>query len=75
MRLWAEALDIAHATRMKLISNERLCRGVTAYGRLDRGAFQDASERDQNAGCPQKCQILIPSRFTEPAPKGIASVR
>ena len=39
MRLWAEALDIAHGTRMKLISIERLCRGVTAYGGLALGAF------------------------------------
>jgi hypothetical protein len=38
MRLWAEALDIAHGTRMKLISCERLCRGVTAFGDLVRGA-------------------------------------
>jgi len=28
MRLWAEALDIAHATRMKIDSDEPRCRGV-----------------------------------------------
>ena len=32
MRLWAEALDIAHATRMKIDSDEPPCRGVTAVG-------------------------------------------
>ena len=32
MCLWAEALDIAHATRMKIVSNETPCRGVTAVG-------------------------------------------
>lgn len=39
MRLWAEALDIAHGTRMKLISDETLCRGVTAFGGRIRGGF------------------------------------
>lgn len=39
MRLWAFALDIAHGTRMKLISVETLCRGVTACSNLARGAF------------------------------------
>jgi len=32
MRLWAEALDIAHATRMKIDSDEPPFRGVTAVG-------------------------------------------
>ena len=44
MRLWAEALDIAHATRMKLISVEKLCRGVTAYGGLIRRVFEALTE-------------------------------
>ena len=34
MCLWAEALDIAHATRMKIDSEEPPCRGVTAFGNL-----------------------------------------
>lgn len=57
MRLWAEALDIAHATRMKLISFEKLCRGVTAYGRLARGAFHDASERSESEAVRPICQM------------------
>ncbi len=39
MCLWAEALDIAHGTRMKLISVEKLCRGVTAFGDRVRSGF------------------------------------
>jgi hypothetical protein len=59
MRLWAEALDIAHGTRMKLISIEKLCRGVTAFGGLARDAFEGASERHQNAAVRRKCQMVI----------------
>lgn len=58
MRLWAEALDIAHATRMKLISDETLCRGVTASGVPARGAFQDASERHQHTAVRLICQMV-----------------
>jgi hypothetical protein len=58
MCLWAEALDIAHATRMKLISDEKLCRGVTAFGNPVRSAFYDASERDKDAGVRPICQML-----------------
>lgn len=39
MRLWAEALDIAHATRMKIDSDEPPCRGVTAVGVSRPGRF------------------------------------
>lgn len=56
MRLWAEALDIAHATRMKLISIETLCRGVTAFGNPVRGAYDGASERHQHAAVRLICQ-------------------
>lgn len=57
MCLWAFALDIAHATRMKIDSvMSRLCRGVTAVGVPVRGAFQDASERVQSAAVRPVCQ-------------------
>lgn len=58
MRLWAEALDIAHGTRMKLISDETLCRGVTAFGDLIRGAVQGTSERHQHAAVRLICQMV-----------------
>lgn len=46
MCLWAEALDIAHATRMKIDSDvEPPFRGVTAFGNLVRGASHGTSER------------------------------
>jgi len=61
MRLWAEALDIAHATRMKLISAEKLCRGVTAIGNPVRGAFEGTSEQPQNVAVRLICQMgLLP---------------
>ncbi len=58
MRLWAEALDIAYGTRMKLISMERLCRGVTAYGGRARGGFQTTFELHQSAAVRRKCQMV-----------------
>ena len=58
MRLWAFALDIAHATRMKLISDERLCRGVTAYGGLALGVFQDAFEQSESEAVRLICQMV-----------------
>jgi hypothetical protein len=58
MRLWAEALDIAHATRMKLISIEKLYRGVTAYGRLAQSAFEGASELNKDAAVRLICQLM-----------------
>lgn len=63
MRLWAEALDIAHGTRMNLVSNERLCRGVTAYGGLARGAVQGTSERPESEAVRRKGQ---PARWQGP---------
>jgi len=50
MRLWAEALDIAHATRMKIDSDEPRCRGVTAVGVPVRGAYDGASGRFPRCG-------------------------
>ena len=58
MRLWAEALDIAHATRMKLISVEKLCRGVTAIGNPARSAYDGAIERHQHAAVRLICQMV-----------------
>ena len=58
MRLWAEALDITHGTRMKLVSIEKLCRGVTAFGGRVRGEFQIPSERDHHAAVRLICQII-----------------
>jgi len=50
MRLWAEALDIAHATRMKIDSDEPPFRGVTAFGVPVRGAYDGASRRLPRCG-------------------------
>lgn len=58
MRLWAEALDIAHATRMKLISDETLCRGVTAIGNPVRGASYGNTERHQHEAVRLICQMV-----------------
>lgn len=70
MCLWAEALDIAHATRMKLISDERLCRGVTACGRLARGAFHGTSERHQHESVRLICQMSVATRLSPAQPCG-----
>ena len=44
---------------MKLISVEKLCRGVTACGRLAREAVQSPSERPQDAAVRLICQIPL----------------
>jgi hypothetical protein len=67
MRLWAFALDIAHATRMKIVSvMRRLCRGVTAFGNPVRSAVQGTSERVQSAAVRPICQIARNSAAFSP---------
>lgn len=68
MRLWAEALDIAHGTRMKLISDETLCRGVTAFGGLAQRAFHGTTEQRQHAAARPICQMGLLPRYTATLP-------
>ena len=64
-------MDIAHGTRMKLISVEKLCRGVTACGRLAREAVQSPSERPQDAAVRLICQIPLATQRAAARPSSL----